>query len=359
MDTDLVLRPATIADRETLFAWRNDASTRSMSHDRAKVDWAEHCRWLEARLARTQPDLYMVESGPAIVATFRIDDGTISYTVAPEYRNMGVAKAMLQRAVREFGPLRAEIFSSNIASRKAAEEAGLTVDILERTFCVASVRPWNIAVFHERISNLPGRWHLISEKQNLTLDHLSDIRPDAIFFPHWNWKVPSEILDAYACVAFHAADLPFGRGGSPIQNLITLGHTDTKISALRMTDELDAGPIYLKKSLSLAGPAHEIFRRVAATVADMIKDMICNWPEPVPQEGHVTYFTRRTPLQSEIPSAPYDHTAIYDHIRMLDAPGYPNAFLEVGELRIEFRNGLVDGECVNATAKISQRRKRE
>jgi methionyl-tRNA formyltransferase len=56
--------------------------------------------------------------------------------------------------------------------------------------------------------------------------------------------------------------LPYGRGGSPLQNLIDLGHKDTFVSALKMTEELDAGAIYLKKPLSLEGLAEEIYMMV-------------------------------------------------------------------------------------------------
>ena len=45
-------------------------------------------------------------------------------------------------------------------------------------------------------------------------------------------------------------DLPYGRGGSPLQNLIVRGHKHTMISAIKCVKELDAGPIYLKKPLT-------------------------------------------------------------------------------------------------------------
>jgi methionyl-tRNA formyltransferase len=42
-------------------------------------------------------------------------------------------------------------------------------------------------------------------------------------------------------------DLPFGRGGSPLQNLISRKIYNTKLSAIRVVKELDAGPVFLKK----------------------------------------------------------------------------------------------------------------
>ncbi len=37
----------------------------------------------------------------------------------------------------------------------------------------------------------------------------------------------------------HMTDVPYGRGGSPLQNLIARGHTSTKLTAMRMTAEVD------------------------------------------------------------------------------------------------------------------------
>ncbi len=48
----------------------------------------------------------------------------------------------------------------------------------------------------------------------------------------------------FNCVVFHMTDLPFGRGGSPLQNLISRGIYKTKISAIKVVKEIDAGPIY-------------------------------------------------------------------------------------------------------------------
>ena len=41
-------------------------------------------------------------------------------------------------------------------------------------------------------------------------------------------------------------DLPYGRGGSPLQNLIKKNHKSTMLSAIECQDNLDSGDIYLK-----------------------------------------------------------------------------------------------------------------
>jgi methionyl-tRNA formyltransferase len=132
-----------------------------------------------------------------------------------------------------------------------------------------------------------------------------------LFFVYWNWKIPKELLDKYECVGMHMTDLPYGRGGSPLQNLILRGFTETKITAFQVTDEWDAGPVYCKRPLSLDGTAQEIFDRASRIIYnDMIPFIILNDPVPVPQEGEVVLFHRIN--RSEYP----------EPMRMWDAWGY-------------------------------------
>ena len=130
-------------------------------------------------------------------------------------------------------------------------------------------------------------------------------------------------------------DLPYGRGGSPLQNLIARGISETKISALRCVEDMDAGPIYLKKPLSLYGSAEEIYLRAARVIEDMIVEILDKHPDPVPQEGKATIFKRRKPEQSNLAAVTALEEA-FDLIRMLDADGYPPAFLEIGPFKLEF-----------------------
>ena len=148
-------------------------------------------------------------------------------------------------------------------------------------------------------------------------------------------------------------DVPFGRGGSPLQNLISRGIRETKLTALRMTETFDAGPVFLKEPLSLDGGAEEIYLRAGKLSARMIEHIARVEPTPMPQKGGAVNFKRRKPAQSEIKS-PANLEELYDFIRMLDADGYPRAFLEHKGFRFEFsRAALYDGR-VMADVKISQ-----
>ena len=216
-------------------------------------------------------------------------------------------------------------------------------------FVIAASRPWYDGIAERMASKTGLNFVRISEQGQLNLDFLADVQPEFIFFPHWSWIIPEEVWSIYRCVIFHMTDLPFGRGGSPLQSLIGRGFKETKISALECIKELDAGPVYLKRALSLEGSAEEIFKRAVPIIEEMICEIIENKPVPLAQVGQATCFPRRKPSESDI-SQLQDLERIYDYIRMLDAPGYPHAFLEKGGLRLEFEKA--EYEPGRLTAKV-------
>ena len=206
-------------------------------------------------------------------------------------------------------------------------------------YVLATSRPWN-EILAQRLQESTGhRFYLIKEKEALTLEYLREINPRYVFFPHWSYRIPSGIHQAYECVIFHMTDLPYGRGGSPLQNLILHGHTETKISALRCSNVMDAGPIYMKQPLSLEGAASQIFARATGVIESMIRSMIKNEPVPTQQQANPVIFERRTPEQSDLTQAPIQSlNDFFDFIRMLDAEGYPQAFIDLHGHRIELSN---------------------
>ena len=147
-------------------------------------------------------------------------------------------------------------------------------------------------------------------------------------------------------------DLPFGRGGSPLQNLIERGIKNTKISAIKCVKELDAGEIYLKKDFDISyGSAREIYARAGEIISKMIDEIIAAAPEPIPQVGEITEFKRRKPEQSNIKDLD-SIEKIYDYIRMLDADGYPKAFLENEKIKFEFTNAKFENNKLIANVEI-------
>jgi methionyl-tRNA formyltransferase len=217
------------------------------------------------------------------------------------------------------------------------------------TYVLAASRPWALAAFAAHRARLPGAWRVAASPEDLVAACQAAPTPQAVFLPHWSWKIPAEIHKRIDCVVFHMTDLPYGRGGSPLQNLILRSHKQTQLSALRASDGMDEGPIYLKETLSLAGSAQAIFERAADLCMAMTARILAERIEPVPQLGPATLFERRKPAQSALPSTGALEE-IYDFVRMLDAEGYPHAFVAHGDLQIEFRDARLEDGVLRAVA---------
>lgn len=205
-----------------------------------------------------------------------------------------------------------------------------------KTYIILSQKTWNNDLVERLQQQFPEHKFIhISTREYFTQEHLQEINPDKVFIPHWSYIIPESIWGNFECIVFHMTDLPYGRGGSPLQNLIVRGHKETKISALRVEKGLDTGDIYMKKTLSLYGSAEEIYMRASGIIETMIEEIIQNNPKPQKQTGEPVEFKRRKAAESDI-SGLNDLDTIYDYIRMLDAEGYPKACLTIGDIKYEF-----------------------
>lgn len=225
-----------------------------------------------------------------------------------------------------------------------------------QNYIIASVKPWSREIFENYKLSFPGNWLFFDKPDELKNDFLKKFLPRFIFFLHWNSKVPENIINNFECVCFHMTDVPYGRGGCPLQNLIIRKHRDTKLSALRMVKNLDAGPVYLKRDLCLEGSAEEIYIRATYLSFEMIKEIIDTNPKPLEQVGVPVYFKRRTPEESEILQVK-SLQSFYDFIRMLDADGYPKGFIDYKGYRLEFSRAALYNGRIHADVVIKPKPK--
>ncbi len=228
-----------------------------------------------------------------------------------------------------------------------------------QSIVIATTKSWNIENFHLLKNKYEKEYmfHIITSSDVLTFEYLHTLKPKYIFFPHWSWIIPESIYSNFTCIVFHMTDVPFGRGGSPLQNLLIRGIYKTKISALSAQKELDSGDVYLKEDLGLSsGSAKEIYKKASDIIFHkMIPKILITSPVKQPQSGEVTLFKRRTPNESSL------HTLgnptlqnIYDFIRMLDAPGYPKAFLKIDSFKIEFFNADFNEDKISGTFEVKR-----
>lgn len=59
-----------------------------------------------------------------------------------------------------------------------------------KTYIVATIRPWNINAYKEIIVNYPGNWHLLTKPEELTKELIQRLNPRYVFFPHGSYIVP-------------------------------------------------------------------------------------------------------------------------------------------------------------------------
>lgn len=220
-----------------------------------------------------------------------------------------------------------------------------------------------IATPHKRHDELEKRVRELNGVEVLRVRTPSELDPVAlagfgpryIFFPHWSWKIPANIYEGFESVIFHMTDLPFGRGGSPLQNLIVRGIRETQLSAIRCVADFDAGAVYMKRPLSLFGTAEEILLRASELTGEIIECLVREQPTPQPQVGEPTFFNRRTQQDGNL--AELDELEkVFDHIRMLDADNYPPAFLETAHFKLEFSRASLKPDAVVADVKIYRKK---
>jgi methionyl-tRNA formyltransferase len=222
-------------------------------------------------------------------------------------------------------------------------------------YILLTPKTWHTTLFKELSAQKPEEWLHIVRKEDFTVEKLREVKPQYVFIPHWSYIIPKEIFENYTCIVFHMTDLPYGRGGSPLQNLIVRGFVETKISAIKVEEGLDTGPVYLKRDVGLHGTAEEIFIRMAKIIREMIERIIDEELHPVAQHGAEEVFKRRKPEDSNIAHLE-TLEQLYDYIRMLDCEGYPNAFAEIGNFRLEFTRASIKGdESIIADVRITKK----
>ena len=87
------------------------------------------------------------------------------------------------------------------------------------------------------------------------------------------------------------------------------------------------------------GTAEEIFIRAGRQIQQMIEVIVENEPEPEEQVGEVVEFSRSKPEESNIATLE-SLEKVFDHIRMLDAEGFPLHLLRLVASDLSFPGRL-------------------
>jgi methionyl-tRNA formyltransferase len=191
-------------------------------------------------------------------------------------------------------------------------------------------RNWALEIYDRLATNEVHEFLIFRSREEFDESKLRGFSPNLILFYGWSWIVKEQLLADFRCLMLHPSPLPKYRGGSPIQNQIIRDKTHSKITIFVMNSKLDAGDIVAQDELSLEGSIDEIFVRITNIGYQLTSEILMNGVKRRPQdEDEATYFSRRTPAESEITieelmSKPASY--LYNKIRMLQDP-YPNPYI--------------------------------
>ena len=174
----------------------------------------------------------------------------------------------------------------------------------------------------------------IVESNEELINLLSENSFKHIFLVGWSAIIPNSILRKSNFYCIHPSELPYYRGGSPIQHQILDGLKTTYVTLFKIEGELDSGPIFSKIQISLQGEMSDILSNIADASTILINNFMNAHMEnklifTSQNEEQKTLYKRRKPEESEITIDEIRNNSaefIYNKIRCLQDP-YPNAFI--------------------------------
>lgn len=124
----------------------------------------------------------------------------------------------------------------------------------------------------------PTKAHYFDGKNRLIYsDVLEASRAELVIFAGWSWLVPKYLTKRFCCICIHPSDLPHFAGGSPIQNQVFAGVTESMLTIFKMDEGIDTGPIYKKAPISLLGPIEEVFEKIILAGLPITRDLISDF----------------------------------------------------------------------------------
>lgn len=128
---------------------------------------------------------------------------------------------------------------------------------------------------------------------------LEQLKPTVGVLVAYGLIIPKNIIDIFphGIINIHPSLLPKGRGPAPIEETLLDGSSHTGVTIMRLSDEMDKGPILAQESISLSGK--ETKQELADRLLDLGNGLLINCLEdifstksikPVPQaEPGATY----------------------------------------------------------------------
>jgi methionyl-tRNA formyltransferase len=120
--------------------------------------------------------------------------------------------------------------------------------------------------------------HPSSLRTDVELNFFKDLNPDIVVVVAYGQIIPKEFLDIpkKGFVNIHASLLPRWRGAAPIQRAIMNLDIKTGVSIMKITEELDSGPVMKKIEIDINSldTSHEISTKLSIIGSDNIVESL-------------------------------------------------------------------------------------
>ncbi|MDA8958840.1 formyltransferase family protein [Akkermansiaceae bacterium] len=196
-------------------------------------------------------------------------------------------------------------------------------------------RIWAERIYFRLVEKYPQHTFLVwVKRKEYDEAELKKFNPDLILWFGWSWLIEDYFTTKYTSIMLHPSPLPKYRGGSPIQNQIINGERFSAVTLFRITNDLDAGDIFVQEPIVLDGDIDVIFDAISnagyqATCRVIEGDYTLKKQDP----DKATFCKRRKESESEITSDELRNASgeyLYNKIRMLTGP-YPRAFIRTND----------------------------
>lgn len=141
---------------------------------------------------------------------------------------------------------------------------------------------------------------LMPEKLSTIAAKLHGLKAEAGVLVAFGRIIPQEILDIFpkGIINIHPSLLPKLRGSTPVETAILNGLEQTGVSLMRLTAEMDAGPVYVQKKIGLTENetklelAQLLSNEGAKLLADNLEDILSGRLKPKFQDETEADYTR-------------------------------------------------------------------
>ncbi len=116
------------------------------------------------------------------------------------------------------------------------------------------------------------------EKVDEISENIKELKNPVGVLVSYGILIPDTILDIFepGIINIHPSILPKYRGPSPIESAILNGDSKTGVSIMKLTKEMDAGPVYSQVEIALEGNEYseDLYTRLAGKGAELLVDVL-------------------------------------------------------------------------------------